>query len=87
MSGYELWKELSEIDDDLIVEPVKFVSLRLNLLFCIISANVSRFIPRSKPILSLAVDLLAFAIMYAGAMWMINRNRKKKIIGEENRHS
>lgn len=82
MSGYELFKELSEIDDDLILEPRKYVSSRLNLLFCIIAANISRLIPKGNPILSLIVDFLSFVVMYGIATWFLNRKRKKRILGE-----
>ena len=83
MSGYDRFKGLSEIDEELIIEPKKYVPLRLNFLLCIIAANISGFIPKSKPIFSLAVDVLSFAVMYLIATWFLNRKGKKQVLGEE----
>ena len=82
MSSYDLFKELSELDEDLIMEPYKFVSTRFNIFLCIIAANISAVIPHSKPILSIIVFVIAFAVLYALATWFINRKGKTKLINE-----
>lgn len=80
MSSYDLFKELSELDEDLILEPRKFVSLRLNLLFCLLAANISAPVPDDRPVLSILVYLLAFGAMYACATWFLNRKRKRRLL-------
>lgn len=83
MSGYELFKELSELDADLIIAPKKLVSLRMNFLLCIIAANISKFVPRSHMVLSVVVFILSFAILYCIAYWWVNRKRKNKMLIED----
>ncbi len=83
MSEYDLFKGLSELDEDLIMQPRKFVSLRMNILFCIIAANISNFIPRSEPILSITVYLISFGAMYAFATWFMNRKKNRKLLIEK----
>ncbi len=82
MSEYDLFKELSELDEDLIMQPRKFVSLRMNILFCIIAANINNFIPRSEPILSIIVYFVSFGVMYAFATWFMNRKKNRKLLIE-----
>ncbi len=83
MSEYDLFKGLSELDEELIMEPRKFVSLRMNLLFCLIAANVSALLPRTRPGLSIAGFLIAFAAMYGFATWLMNRKKRKLLIEME----
>ncbi len=83
MNGYELFKEMSELDDDLIMAPKKFVSIRMNFLICIIAANISRIVPRNHLILSVAVFILSFALLYGAAYWWLNRKRKNKLLIED----
>lgn len=83
MNSYDIFKGLSEIDEELIMKPRRFVSLRKNLVFCIIAANVSGFISHSDPAVSIAVYIAAFAAMYAFAAWFMNRKKKRKLINEK----
>lgn len=82
MSGYELFKEMSELDADLVMAPPKFVSLRMNILLCIISANISGLIPHSQTVLSLIVFITSFALLYGLTFWMLNCKRKKRLLIE-----
>ncbi len=83
MNGYELFKEMSELEDDLIMAPKKFLSLRMNILICIIAANISRFVPRGHMILLIVVFILSFAFLYGAAYWWLNRKRKNKLLIED----
>lgn len=83
MSEYELLKGLSEVDEELIMQPRKYVSLRMNFLLCIIAANISRIIPRSKPELSIITFLIFFGVQYGVVTWFINRKKKRKLLIEE----
>lgn len=83
MNGYELFKELSELDADLIMAPKKFVSPRMNLLLCILAANISKFVPQSHMVWSIVVFFLSFALLYGIAYWWINRKRKNKLLIED----
>lgn len=67
MSEYDLFKGLSELDEELIMQPREFVSFRMNILFCFISVNISALIPRSKPALSIVMFLISFGAMYVFA--------------------
>lgn len=82
MSEYDILKGLSELDEDLIMQPRKFVPLRLNLLLCFVAANISALIPRSKPVWSIGVFLLSFGAMYVFASWFVNRKKKRKLLVE-----
>ena len=82
MSGYDLFKELSALDEALLTKPYRLVSVRLNLLLCIIAANISAVIPDEKPVLSIVVFLAAFGLMYYLALRIINRRTKNKLITE-----
>ncbi len=83
MNGYELFKEMSELEDDFIMAPPKFVSIRMNILICIIAANISRFVPGSHLILSIVVFILSFVLLYGVAYWWLNRKRKNKLLIED----
>lgn len=83
MSEYDLLKGLSELDEDFIMQPRKLVSLRMNLLFCFIAANISRIIPRSRPLLSIAVYFASFAAMFFFATWYLNQKEKRKLLTEK----
>ena len=83
MSEYDLFKGLSELDEELLMQPKKYVSTRMNLLFCFLAANISALISRSKPVLSITVYMLAFGAMYAAATWFMNRRKKRKLIIEK----
>ena len=83
MNEQDLWKALSELDEDLIMKPRKYVSLRMNFLLCILAANVSYFVPHNKPVLSIAVYILSFGVMYGIVTWWINRKRKNKLLIED----
>lgn len=82
MNSYDLFRELSEVDEDLIMEPRRFVSLRLNFLFCIIAANLSALAPKGKPGLGIVIFLVSFAVMYVTATWLMNRRKKRKLLSE-----
>lgn len=84
MSGYDLFKELSTLDEALLTKQYKLVSIRLNLLLCIVAANISAVIPKDRPILSAAVFLAAFGVMYYLAFRIINRDTKSRLITEKN---
>ncbi len=83
MNGYELFKEMSELDDDLIMAPKKLVSLRMNIFICFIAANISRFVPRSHLTLSIVVFILSYALLYGVEYWWLNRKRKNKLLIED----
>lgn len=83
MSEQDLFKALSELDEDLIVKPRKYVSLQMNFLLCILAANVSCFVPHNKPVLSIVVYILSFGVMYGIVTWWINRKRKNKLLAED----
>lgn len=82
MSEYELLKGLSELDEELIMQPRRFVTLRMNFLFCIIAANVSGVVPHSKQEFGVIVFLVSFAMLYCFATWFLNRKRKRKLLIE-----
>lgn len=82
MSEYDLFKGLSELDEDLLMQPRKFVSLRMNIMFCFIAANISVLIPRNKPALSIVLFLISFGAMYAFATWLMNRKKNRKLLIE-----
>lgn len=67
MSGYDLFKNMSDLDADLVVLPRKYVSLRMNLLFCIIAANISALVPHERMVLSVIVFVVSFGILYGTA--------------------
>lgn len=83
MNELDLLKALSELDEDLIMKPRKYVSLQMNFLLCILAANVSSFVPHNKPVLSIVVYILSFGVMYGVVTWWINRNRKNTLLVED----
>ncbi len=87
MNEYELFKEMSELDYDLIMAPKKYVSLRMNILICIIAANISRLVPRRHLPLSIVMFILSFALLYGAAYWWLNRKRKSKLLIEDTNDS
>lgn len=82
MSEYELLKGLSEVDEELIMQPRKYISLRMNFLLCIIAANISRIIPHSKQELSIIIFLIFFWVQYGVVTWFINRKKKRRLLIE-----
>lgn len=83
MNERDLFRAMSDLDEDLIMEPRKFVSLRMNFLLCILSACASSIVPRKMPVLSLIVFFLAFGLMYAADTLWINRKRNRKLLVED----
>lgn len=83
MNERDLFRAMSDLDEDLIMEPRKFVSLRMNFLLCILSACVSSIVPQKMPVLSLIVFFLAFGLMYAADTLWINRKRNRKLLVED----
>ncbi len=82
MSEYDILKGLSELDEDLIMQPRKFVSLRMNLLFCFVAANISALVPYSKPGVGIIVFFVSFFVMYFSSTWIINRKKNRKLLIE-----
>ncbi len=82
MSEKDLLKAMSGLDEDLIMKPKKYVSLRMNFVLCILASNISQFIPHSHPIISILVFLGTFTAMYWTITWWINRNRKETLLVE-----
>lgn len=83
MNEQDLFKALSELDEDLVMKPRKYVSLQMNFLLCILAANVSSFVPHNEPIVSILVYILSFGVMYGIVTWWINRKRKNKLLVED----
>lgn len=83
MNEYDLFRGMSELDEDLIMKPRKLVSGRMNLLFCLLAANVSHFIPHSRPITGILMYFLSFALMYGFWSWQINRKKNRKLLIED----
>ena len=83
MNERDLFRAMSDLDEDLIMEPRKVVSLRMNFLLCILSACGSSIVPRKMPVLSLIVFFLAFGLMYAADTLWINRKRNRKLLVED----
>lgn len=82
MSGYDIFKELSNIDEDLIVAPKRLVPMQINVLLCVIAANVCRIVPHGNLILSIIVFALVFATLYCAAFQIINRKENRKLLNE-----
>lgn len=82
MSEYDLFKSLSELDDELILQPRKSVSLRMNCLFCFIAAGVSGLIPQHRALLSFIVFLICFYFLYITATWLMNRKHRRPLLIE-----
>lgn len=80
MSEYDLLKGLSELDEDLIMQPRKPVSLRMNLLLCVIAANISALFRGKRPVWSIVAFVVSFGVMYAFATWFVNRKGKRGLL-------
>lgn len=82
MSEYDLFKSLSDLDEELILQPRKSVSLRLNCLFCFIAASISGLIPQHRILLNFAVFLFCFYFLYIAATWIMNRKHRRRLLIE-----
>lgn len=85
MSEYDLLKALSELDEKQIMQPRLFVSTRLNILFCLLSAIFSSPFARSTPVFSLFIYFVSFALLYISATILMNRKSKRKLLNEPRR--
>ena len=65
MSEFDLFKELSELDEELVMAPRKHVSLGMNFWLSILAANITSFLPDIPPLLSILAYLGVFALLYA----------------------
>ena len=83
MSGYDLFKDMSDLDADLVVVPRKHISPRMNLLFCIIAANISALVPHERMVLSIIVFVVSFGVLYGAAYWILNRKRKDRLLVDD----
>lgn len=82
MSEYDLLAGFSNLEEKWILQPRKLVSLRLNLLFCFVAANVSALVPDTMPIAGIVVYIASFGILYAAAFWLINRPKNRRLLIE-----
>lgn len=82
MSEYDLLASFSDLDERWILQPRKYVSLRMNLLFCLLAANVSAWVPDTMPVAGIVVYAASFGVMYAVATWYINRRKNRKLLIE-----
>lgn len=83
MSGYDLFKDMSDLDADLVVVPRKHISPIMNLLFCIIAANISALVPHERMVLSIIVFVVSFGVLYGAAYWILNRKRKDRLLVDD----
>ncbi len=86
MSEYDLLKAFSDLDEKHVMQPRRFVSTRLNLLFCVLSAIISGSTSHTRPVLSLFIYFLSFALLYLFTTLFINRKSQRKLLNEP-RHS
>ena len=82
MSSYDILKELSELDEELIMKPRKFVSLRLNVLLCFLSGQISAFLFPHNSKYSVLALFLIFFIMYLVITLFLNRKKRRKSVIE-----
>lgn len=82
MSEYDLFAGLSEVEEKWILQPRKLVSLRMNLLLCLIAANVSALVPARMPAAGVLAYLASYAGLYLLEFWRINRPQKRKLLIE-----
>lgn len=83
MSEFDLFKELSELDEELVMAPRKHVSLGMNFWLSILAANITSFLPDIPPLLSILAYLGVFALLYAVCTWFLNRKKKRKLLIED----
>ena len=83
MSEFDLFKELSELDEELVMAARKHVSLGMNFWLCILTANITAFLPDLPPLVSVLADLCVFALLYAACTWFLNRKKKRKLLIED----
>lgn len=83
MSEQDLFRAMSDLDEDLIMKPRKYVSLRMNVLFCFLAANISHFVPHRMPKTGIFVYFLSFAVLYGAATWWMNRKKNRKLFVED----
>lgn len=85
MSEYDLFKELSELDEELVMKPRKHLSLGMNFFLCVVAANLNKLVPCGTQLLSGMVFFCIFTFLYGGATWFINRDRKQKLLIEDHK--
>ena len=83
MSSFDLFREMSALDEKLVMKPRKFVSLIMNFLLCLAAAGISSFAKDVGAARSLAVYFGSFFALYALMTWLMNRRKNRKLLNEK----
>ena len=88
MSGYGLFKEMSELDPSLLKKPKKYVSLRMNVFLCFLSGTISNLIPLDPRTpfemqAAIAMYFVIYYILYAMASSLLNKDRNNGVLVDD----
>ena len=83
MSSYDLLKGLSAVDEELLLPPRKYISLRTNVLLCFIAGHLASHFRTSYQILNVVVYFATFFLLSGAVTLFLNRKRKKYVLIDE----
>lgn len=55
----------------------------MNLVFCIIAANISALVSHEQMVLSVVAFIVSFGALYSADYWGLNRKRKDRLLVDD----